>query len=333
MPPTLRIIIVLVVLISALPAQAANRFINFAGGLWLVKDSPFPNPAGPGPNFWDNSADSVFVDPQGKLHMKIRQVGGVWHSSQVTLLESINFGDYRFQIEGNPDLLDPNAILGLFMFTNDTEEIDIELSRWSDPADPDAGQFVVQPYFSSPDNIDRFSLADAGNQSTYRFNWQPDSVFFEAYKGTADAPQSDADILNQYIYDGPDVPPLAPFAQIHINFWLDGGNAPANGQEIEIVISDYAYTVPIDGDLDGDGFVGITDLNLVLGSWNQTAPLTNLRADPTADGFVGIADLNLVLGNWNAGTQPPSQVLANIPEPATATLLGFCGITILRRHR
>ncbi len=330
MTSNFRIILIVVILFGAMPAHAGNRFINFAGGLWLVKDSPFPTPAGPGPNFWDSTADSVFVDAQGKLHMKIRQIGGVWHSSQVSLLEPLAFGDYRFQVEGDPDLLDPNVILGLFQFTTDIEEIDIELSRWGNAADPDAGQFVVQPYTNSPDNIDRFSLVDAGALSTYRFNWQADSVFFEAFKGGADVPQADTDILHQYYYDGPDVPPLAPFAQIHINLWLMGGMAPINGQEVEIIISDYAYTAPIAGDLDGDGFVGISDLNLVLGVWNQSAPLPNLRADPTGDGFVGISDLNLVLGNWNAGTPPPP---ITTPEPGTLALLGVGALVTLRRSR
>ncbi len=316
-----RLMAVVIVLSVVGQADAANRFINFAGGLWLVKDSPFPFISSPGPNYFDNSADSVWVDAQGKLHMKIRQIGGVWHSSQVTLLEALDFGDYRFQVEGNPDLLDPNVNLGLFMFTNNTEEIDIELSRWTDPLDPDAGQFVVQPYFNSPDNLERFSLAGAGNQSTYRFNWQTDSIFFEAFKGGADVPQADADILHQYFYDGPDVPPLAPFAQIFINLYQVGGNAPADGQEVEIIISDYAYTATIDGDLNGDGFVGIEDLNLVLGAWNQSAPLANLRADPTGDGFVGIEDLNQVLGNWNAGTPPPPGAV--VPEPAGLVFWGL----------
>ncbi len=329
MTSTSRFILVAVLLLTAMPVQAANRFIDFAGGLWLVKDSPFPNPASPGPNFWDNSEDSVFVDAQGRLHMKIRQIGGVWHSSQVTLLEPLAFGDYRFQIQGDPDLLDPNVILGLFMFTNNNEEIDIELSRWGNATEPDAGQFVIQPYFNSPDNLERFSLADAGTLSTQRFNWQADSIFFEAFKGGADAPQSTADILHQYHYQGPDVPPLAPFAQIHINLWLMGGNAPIDGQEVEFIISDYAFTVPVEGDLDGDGFVGITDLNLVLSNWNQSAPLPNLRADPNGDGFVGIEDLNAVLSHWNAGT-PPS-IPANIPEPTSLALLFVSAPAIVKR--
>jgi PEP-CTERM motif len=85
------------------------------------------------------------------------------------------------------------------------------------------------------------------------------------------------------------------------------------------------------GDLDGDGFVGITDLNIVLGNWNQNVPPGNPLADPSGDGFVGIEDLNTVLGNWNAGTPPPSG--ASVPEPATLALLGLGGVVAMRRYR
>ena len=77
----------------------------------------------------------------------------------------------------------------------------------------------------------------------------------------------------------------------------------------------------LEGDLNGDGFVGIADLNIVLGAWNQTVPPGDPLADPTGDGFVGIADLNVVLGNWNAGTPPSVEASANVPEPGTVGLL------------
>lgn len=84
------------------------------------------------------------------------------------------------------------------------------------------------------------------------------------------------------------------------------------------------------GDLDGDGFVGIADLNIVLGEWNANPPV-NPAADPSGDGFVGIEDLNTVLGNWNAGT-PPSAVA--VPEPASVSLLAIGGASaVLARRR
>ncbi|MEZ6190592.1 MAG: pre-peptidase C-terminal domain-containing protein [Phycisphaerales bacterium] len=61
------------------------------------------------------------------------------------------------------------------------------------------------------------------------------------------------------------------------------------------------------GDLDHDGFVGIEDLNTVLGNWNQNVASGNLaQGDASGDGFVGIEDLNTVLGNWNATLEPPA---------------------------
>jgi hypothetical protein len=84
------------------------------------------------------------------------------------------------------------------------------------------------------------------------------------------------------------------------------------------------------GDLDGDGFVGITDLNIVLSAWNQAVPPGDPLADPSGDGFVGIDDLNLVLGNWNAGI-PPSSGSA-VPEPAGLAILTFGALGLLRRR-
>jgi hypothetical protein len=87
-------------------------------------------------------------------------------------------------------------------------------------------------------------------------------------------------------------------------------------------------TAVLAGDLNSDGFVGIEDLNIVLGNWNQSVPPGDPLADPSGDGFVGIEDLNTVLGNWNAGT-PPGQ--AAVPEPASLACMVFAAIGLLGR--
>ncbi len=88
--------------------------------------------------------------------------------------------------------------------------------------------------------------------------------------------------------------------------------------------------VGIPGDLNFDGFVGIADLNIVLGNWNQNvAPGDKLQGDPSGDGFVGIADLNTVLGNWNTGT-PPTRA---VPEPGTFVCLAGMVLAVSRGLR
>jgi hypothetical protein len=91
----------------------------------------------------------------------------------------------------------------------------------------------------------------------------------------------------------------------------------------------------LEGDLNADGFVGISDLNLVLGNWNATVtPGDQLSGDafddPLNPGFVGIADLNVVLGNWNAGTPPSS---SSVPEPASLVLVSALASVLGLRHK
>jgi len=85
----------------------------------------------------------------------------------------------------------------------------------------------------------------------------------------------------------------------------------------------------LDGDLNGDGFVGLDDLDIILQNWNQNVPPANPLADPSGDGFVGLADLDILLNNWNAGTPPANAV----PEPASLALFTIAGLSALSRRR
>jgi len=92
--------------------------------------------------------------------------------------------------------------------------------------------------------------------------------------------------------------------------------------------------VGIPGDLDGNGFVGLLDLDIILGDWNETVPPGDPRADVSGpggvpDGFIGLDDLDVVLGNWNAGTPPATAV----PEPGTMAVAIPGLLTLLRIRR
>lgn len=98
---------------------------------------------------------------------------------------------------------------------------------------------------------------------------------------------------------------------------LQGGNNAGCCDMFNYQLDAYA-DLPRMGDINNDGYVGIADLNMVLGDFGNTVtPM--LGADADWDGFVGIADLNAVLGSWNTGSTaaPPTVV----PEPFTSGML------------
>ena len=95
-------------------------------------------------------------------------------------------------------------------------------------------------------------------------------------------------------------------------------------------VSLIATTPVIVGDINGDGFVGLQDLDLILLTWNATID-PHAAVDLNNDGFVGLDDLDIVLNNWNAGTPPSGS--SNIPEPASGIALITAAPILLKRSR
>ena len=62
---------------------------------------------------------------------------------------------------------------------------------------------------------------------------------------------------------------------------------------------------PIEGDLNGDGFVGALDVQIILTHWGQIVTPGDLsKGDIFPDGFIGLTDLSFLLLNWGQGTIP-----------------------------
>ena len=90
------------------------------------------------------------------------------------------------------------------------------------------------------------------------------------------------------------------------------------------------------GDLNFDGFVGQSDLDIVLANWETRRPPGDFRrGEADGSGFVSQADLAIVLDAWSTGSAPTlsSLGLASVPDPATATLLLGSGAVLAGRRR
>jgi hypothetical protein len=215
------------------------RTIGFSGYNWTVKTSA--GKVGPGPNYFSNSVNNVWVDGEGRLHLKITKDRGRWYSAEIVSTESFGYGTYRFYLESPVDNLDPNVVLGLFTWNDDPaynhREIDIEFSRWG-AAGNDNAQYVVQPY-TNPSNILRFNQPAGLAASTHSFHWLAGSVEFESVSGAYVPPPGTNTVTRQWTLTG--ASPVAGGENARMNLWLFQGHAPLDGRDVEVIVSRFEF--------------------------------------------------------------------------------------------
>lgn len=220
------------------PSLRNDLPLQFSGRTWDIKlaESPF----GPGPNYFSDHPDNVFVDQTGRLHLKIVYRDGKWYCSEVLLPQSLGNGVYTVQIDSRLDGYDQNIVVAPeFTFESETRELDFEAG--GDVLIPGAnnGQFVVQPY-TRTGNLVRFIMPPDA-QTSCRIEWRADHVRFTVWKGHSAFPPAAEDVIYDWSYTGPDIPPPGG-ERLHANIWLFGGQAPTNGQNAEVIIKSIAFT-------------------------------------------------------------------------------------------
>lgn len=254
-----------------LDGSSAKRSIEFSGFTWWVKESK--NLAGPGPNWWSASKENVWVDKEGRLHMKITYRDGKWFCSEVVCEEPATYGTYVFYLSGRIDKLDPRVIFGLFTWddtaykTQANCEIDIEFSRWNDPLAPNL-HYSLQPARGPDDPSGRYkerihmsNMTLEKPQSTHSFTWTPKRVVFSSFEGY----EHPAHQLDGWSYvpahprrrarqgtmtsDPVGIPQPGPDTHLRINLWLldaDGdskADPPMDGEEVEVIIERFSNLV------------------------------------------------------------------------------------------
>jgi hypothetical protein len=221
----------------------AVRRIRFSGYDWWVKSGS--GLLGPGPNYFADSTNNVWVDTQGELHLKITNHSNRWECAEIVSDRSFGFGSYRFELKSEVNALDPNAVLGLFTWSDNPayahREIDVECSRWSNSADTNDSQFVVQP-FDSSGHLVRYRVPPGSGTTTHTFNWDSNRISFSAQKGLYSPAPPTTNLIRSWGYTLS--VPQPGDENVRLNLWLYQGKPPAVGQEVEFIIRSFRFVAP-----------------------------------------------------------------------------------------
>jgi hypothetical protein len=163
--------------------EGVERTLFFSGWQWTVKDSQGGR-VGPGPNYFSSAQQSVWVDKDGQLHLRLRKQKSVlattWACAEVFVKQATGYGSYTCVTSSNVDALDANIVLGLFSYQDDEKEIDIEWARWGEPHN-DNCQFVVQP--GTPSSTHRKNVLLKGREAVNCYVWKQEEVAFSVDSG------------------------------------------------------------------------------------------------------------------------------------------------------
>jgi hypothetical protein len=213
--------------------------IAFSGYVWNVENSG-SSTWNPGPNYWSSSANNVWVDSNGWLHVQITDVKGTWYCVNLNTVQTLGYGTYSFVVSNNAASLDKNVVLGLFAYKDDSHEADIEFSTWG-VANGNNAWFTVQPSpFTIGYNQESFNVKLTGSYSTHLFTWSQNNIFFESLQGQPSItnPPSTSIISS---FTSP-ISPSPAGAQANINLWLLNGHAPSNGKTVAVVVKSFSFT-------------------------------------------------------------------------------------------
>jgi hypothetical protein len=220
-------------------SEDLGRQIQFAGIIWGVRDGW----GSPGPNEFSDATDSVWVDEQGRLHLKVRKWQGKWYAAEIFSTVKTRYGLHSFSVfKENPtlDAIDPNLVLGLFLYKAGCgpdchAELDIEFSRWRKAGVYRNAQYVAQPAEVYKNKFP-FNLSNLDPLSTHYIDWQDEQVVFSSYVGGGTTAQDN--LLQKWTYKGEDIPHVSENVLVVIDYWLDRGVPPRYGKDDEVIIED-----------------------------------------------------------------------------------------------
>ncbi len=206
------------------------KTIQFSGYQWEVRD--VSSSTGGSINSYDPA--NAWIDNNGFLHLLIAKQAGKWTCAEVKLSRSLGYGSYRFIVQ-DVSHLEPAAVFAVSTWDSSgpSREMDIEVSRWGEPADKNA-QYVIQPYVV-PANTVRFNAP--GGTLTYWIDWQPGRTEFKTVRGSSSMKRQDT--VAEHVFTS-GIPSVGNEAVHMILYVFDNRNAPMR-HGTEVIIEKFEF--------------------------------------------------------------------------------------------
>ncbi len=207
--------------------------LYFSGYEWRARNAP--SSRGNRKNLYDPS--NAWTDESGALHLRVTKQSGKWTCAEVSLTRSFGYGTYSFVVR-DISHLEPAIVFGMFTWgyaggDQNNREMDIEISRWGDPASKN-GQYVIQPFYV-PANVARFTMPSG--VLTHSFRWEPGKMSFKTVRESIGDP--DPDVISEHVFTA-GVP--SPGAEsIRMAIYLYGMTDDPVQDTAEVVIEKFEY--------------------------------------------------------------------------------------------
>jgi len=221
-------ILLFVTIVCSCKAYTVNdlgeKTINFSNYVCTIKESNVPK--GPRDNLW--TAKNICIDNGGNLELSISKRGEKWYSSELFIPTHFGYGSYSFTIDSPVHNLDENAVLGLFVYESDTQEIDIEFQRHVHPTKNVA--FTVQKIRQDQDTVQQSFILNTSGSVHLSFDWSKNLIHFKAST-------ENGQLISEFIVIEEEHIPHPDKELVRINYYLfypDRGLSDTNKHSITI---------------------------------------------------------------------------------------------------
>jgi endo-1,3-1,4-beta-glycanase ExoK len=213
-------ILITLICITLLITPTTAKQLTWKNQTWDIRSEY----GSPGPNNFN--ASGAWIDNQNRMHLTIMKKGTKWYCSEIVSTKKFRYGTFTCKIASPVHTFDKNSVCSMFTYLDDTQELDIELTKWGASAGNNIW-YSVQPY-TKKGNSKGYYCSASGANTTHIIEWQPSYVRFTSKNFNGEV------FADFKCKNSPRNPEYLIF-----NAWLQGN--PSDGKNIDLIISDFSY--------------------------------------------------------------------------------------------